>query len=108
MWLRPTGPRLAALHPAALFQPPVIVLNCPGPLGQAQPRQPVHCQVVGRPVLSVPVSGDDPEDPDQPVTFQMDHRAAGLDRRLTHGLIPPLSHPKGAGRLANGRVLRHR
>ncbi len=33
--LRPTGPRLAALHPAALLQAPVIVLDRPGPLGQA-------------------------------------------------------------------------
>ena len=86
--LRPPGPRLAPLHAAALLQAPVIVLDRPGLLGQAQPRQLVHRQVVGRPVLSVPVSGDDPEDPDQTVTFQVDDRAAGLDRRRADGLEP--------------------
>ena len=40
--LRPGGPDLSPFHTATLLQAPVIVLDRPGPLGQAQSRQLVH------------------------------------------------------------------
>jgi hypothetical protein len=56
--LRPTG--AAPFRNSTLLQPPMIVLDRPGSLAQAQPRNTAYRQVIGRAVFSVADSRDEP------------------------------------------------
>src|SRR4029453_3122134 len=61
-----TPPREAALHPAVLLDPLVVLLDPPRVVPPPLPLNGRHLPVVTRPVFHAAVSGDHPEHLDRP------------------------------------------
>lgn len=57
----------------------MILLNHPTKLGEVQPLQFTHPQVVGRPVINVTVWGNNLEQFDESISFAMNHDSFGCN-----------------------------
>lgn len=66
------GPDLYPLNAAILLDASMIVRNRPSITGEAHARQRGHPQVVGGPPFLVAIWGDDQEQTDQTIAFQID------------------------------------
>ena len=51
----------------------MVLLNCPAKLGKLQPLEFTQLEVIGRPVINLTVWGDNLEDFDEPIAFEMYH-----------------------------------
>ena len=67
------GANLSAFHATILFDPTMIVFDGPGIAGETDSGQRRHVQIVRGPVFLVTVWGDDQEQADQTIAFQMDN-----------------------------------
>ena len=82
--LRSGGPRLRLLDAAALLDASMIVLDGPCASAQFFELALTHLKVVGCPVPRVPIRGDCPKHPDEPVSSEMNLSAAAANLNVSN------------------------
>ena len=80
-----SGAHLCPFYSTKLLNASVVVLNGPGITGEAHAGQGRHVEVIGGPPLLVAVWGNDLEQADQAIIFQMNDRSCSIGRDPRHG-----------------------
>ena len=78
------GADVGALHSAILLDAAMVVLDGPGVTGHSHPHQSRHVQIVAGPPFQIAVWGDDLEQANQPMAFQVYDGPLGIGVHPRH------------------------